>query len=75
MASYSEEIVSELYRNRRDYFGHDMKEEQCKIITATLNRKNVMAILPTGFGKSFCYAVLPFIQIQVKNYENSCLIH
>ena len=47
MASYSEEIVSELYRNRRDYFGHDMKEEQCKIITATLNRKNVMAILPT----------------------------
>ena len=36
-----------------------MKQEQVDVVTAFLKGKDVFAILPTGFGKSLCYACLP----------------
>ncbi len=41
--------------------GYDrgMKEEQLEITTKFLSGRDVFAILPTGFGKSLCYACLP----------------
>ena len=36
-----------------------MKQEQMDVATAFLEGKDVFAILPTGFGKSLCYACLP----------------
>ncbi len=41
--------------------GYDrgMKEEQLEITTKFLSGRDVFAILPTGFGKSLCYAFLP----------------
>jgi superfamily II DNA helicase RecQ len=35
-----------------------LKSEQKEIIKNVLERKDSMAVLPTGFGKSMCY-VLP----------------
>lgn len=37
-----------------------LKPEQKKIVTSILNKKDVLAVLPTGFGKSMCY-VLPHL--------------
>jgi ATP-dependent DNA helicase RecQ len=40
-------------------FHLQIKAEQKEIIQNVLERKDSMAVLPTGFGKSMCY-VLPF---------------
>ena len=36
-----------------------LKPEQLEIVTALLRGRDVFAVLPTGFGKSLCYACLP----------------
>ena len=36
-----------------------MKPEQVEVAVALIEGRDVFAILPTGFGKSFCYACLP----------------
>ncbi len=36
-----------------------MKPEQIDVVVAILEGRDVFAILPTGFGKSLCYACLP----------------
>lgn len=40
-----------------------LKKEQKQIITAVLNRKDILGVLPTGFGKSLCY-ILPHLILQ-----------
>ena len=40
-------------------FHLQLKSEQMEIIQNVLERKDSMAVLPTGFGKSMCY-VPPF---------------
>ena len=37
-----------------------MKEEQIEVVVAFLSGIDIFAVLPTGFGKSLCYACLPF---------------
>ncbi len=54
--------------------GYDLKEEQKAIINSFVQGNNVFGILPTGFGKSLCYQLLPMIYdelIQVANTDNS----
>ena len=42
------------------YLGYqELKDLQMKVITRFVSGHNVFAILPTGFGKSLCYACLP----------------
>ena len=36
-----------------------MKPEQVEVAAALIEGRDVFAILPTGFGKSLCYACLP----------------
>ena len=38
-----------------------LKPEQLKVIMEFLCGKDVFAILPTGFGKTLCYACLPLV--------------
>ena len=40
--------------------GYDsLKPEQEKVISSFLEGKDMFVNLPTGFGKSLCYAILP----------------
>jgi ATP-dependent DNA helicase RecQ len=48
-------------------FHLQLKTEQKEIIQNVLERKDSMAVLPTGFGKSMCY-VLPPILDKVRSY-------
>ena len=41
-------------------YARGMKEEQLEVVVAFLSGSDVFAVLPTGFGKSLCYACLPF---------------
>ena len=38
-----------------------LKEEQLQAVMAVYEGKDVFVRLPTGFGKSLCYQVLPFV--------------
>ena len=37
------------------------KEEQLKCLKSVSDRKDILAVLPTGFGKSFIFQATPFI--------------
>ena len=41
-------------------YARGMKEEQLEVVVAFLSGSDIFAFLPTGFGKSFCSACLPF---------------
>ena len=38
-----------------------LKPEQLKVILEFLNGRDVFAVLPTGYGKTLCFACLPLI--------------
>ena len=40
-----------------------LKKEQLQTIRNLYNGKDVFLWLPTGFGKSICYEVLPFLSL------------
>jgi ATP-dependent DNA helicase RecQ len=49
-------------------FHLQLKSEQKEIIQNVLERKDSMAVLPTGFGKSMCYVLPPLIFDKVRSY-------
>ena len=49
-------------------FHLQLKSEQKEIIQNVLDRKDSMAVLPTGFRKSMCYVLPPLILDKVRSY-------
>jgi ATP-dependent DNA helicase RecQ len=49
-------------------FHLQLKSEQKEIIQNVLERKDSMAVLPMGFGKSMCYVLPPLILDKVRSY-------
>ena len=41
--------------------GFVLKDKQREVISSFVKGSDVMAILPTGYGKSLCYTILPMI--------------
>ena len=58
MASVARSVVIETAAKQ---LGYNLKTEQRAIITSFVKGENVFGILPTGFGKSLCYTILPII--------------
>ncbi|KAK6184457.1 hypothetical protein SNE40_006925 [Patella caerulea] len=46
-------------------FDLHLKTEQIDVIHSIINSKNVLGVLPTGFGKSLCYTLPPLILDEV----------
>ena len=45
------------------YWGFDsLKEKQIEVINSFLNKKDVIGLLPTGYGKSLCYLLPPLVK-------------
>ena len=42
-------------------FPETLKEEQLEITLSILNKKHTVGVLPTGYGKSLCFDLPPFI--------------
>ena len=54
MAAVIERAVQQLgYAN--------VKSEQLKVVTGIVEGRDVFVVLPTGYGKSLCYACLPIV--------------
>ena len=53
-----EEVLDDalLKRGLRDF---TLKKEQYEYIKSILNRKDVLSVLPTGYGKSLIFQFLP----------------
>ena len=59
MADFREKDVLMACREAASSLGYQpLKEEQLGVITSFIKGKDVFAVLPTGFGKSLCYACL-----------------
>ncbi len=49
--------------------GYDkLKDLQVEVILSFLTGKDVFAILPTGYGKSLCFAILPLLLDHLFNF-------
>ena len=61
MAATDEDVERAGYKVAR-FLGYDyLKPEQRVVLRAVLKPRDVFAILPTGYGKSLCYACLPLM--------------
>ena len=56
-SSYEVDSTSDCVASSLGY--HSLKSEQKAVIKEFVMGKDVFAILPTGYGKSLCYACLP----------------
>ncbi|MGE5354810.1 MAG: ATP-dependent DNA helicase RecQ [Deltaproteobacteria bacterium] len=65
----SEILIQKAREILKEYWGYDsFYDDQEKIITAILNRKNTISLVPTGGGKSLCFQVPALLM------EGTCLV-
>lgn len=62
-----EEIYTRTLANVLTKFKFDikLKEEQQSVLFSILEKKDVFALLPTGFGKSMTYILMPLLADEV----------
>ena len=62
MAAFSEESISAAITDSMSLVGvEEPKKEQSQAIRSFVSGRDVFVALPTGYGKSFCYALLPLV--------------
>ncbi len=54
--------------------GYTLKPEQKQALLKFVGGQDVFVSLPTGFGKSLCYTLLPRIFDLLRGVENKCVI-
>ena len=62
MAAFAEESISAAIRDSMSLVGvEELKKEQSQAIRSFVSGRDVFVALPTGYGKSYCYALLPLV--------------
>ena len=62
MAKYSKENIDEAIDSALATVGlESLKQEQSKAIHAFAGGRDVFVALPTGYGKTYCFALLPLV--------------
>ena len=51
-----------------------LKDEQLKVLSSFIAGNDVFAALPTGYGKSLCYACLPGVFDLLLSTSNSVVV-
>ena len=75
-----EEAVSEAANAAARKLGYAaLKLQQQEAVVNFLSGRDVFAVLPTGYGKSLCYALLPLafdlLEINAEKNANCCSIN
>ena len=47
-----------------------VKPEQLQIVTSVVRGRDVFCVLPTGFGKSLCFMLLPYVYDELHVYPD-----
>jgi len=59
-------LVKKINKVVKKYWGFDsLKDKQMEIVTNFIKKKDVIGLLPTGYGKSMCYLVPPLVKKKV----------
>ncbi|KAL5481472.1 hypothetical protein EMCRGX_G021638 [Ephydatia muelleri] len=51
-----------------------LKDEQLRTVTDVLSGHDTFVSLPTGYGKSLCYAILPWAFDELRNTEKASIV-
>ena len=67
-----EEIIKSSAQKLSQYSA--LKAEQLKVVSQIVSGKDVFAVLPTGYGKSLCFAILrlPFVFDSAQDHNGAC---
>ena len=51
-----------------------IKSEQLRVVVGVVEGRDVFAVLPTGYGKSLCYACLPLVFDQLQPSGDASIV-
>ena len=51
-----------------------LREQQLRVLLSYIRGNDVVAVLPTGYGKSLCYAVLPMVFDRLLGTKDSVVV-
>ena len=55
-------------------FGFTLKEKQKEVISVFISGNDVFCRLPTGYGKSLCYSILPKVYDRIRNVKGLSIV-
>ena len=74
-STLSVQVIKETYCLVASAWGYpSLKDEQKTVLTKFILGNDVFAMLPTGFGKSMCYACLPRVFDSLLRATNSIVV-
>ena len=67
--------MEDIIKQAGNHLGYDaIKPEQLKVVLHFLKGKDCFVILPTGYGKSLCFALLPLVFNTLRSTSSSIVI-